>query len=69
MKKTTLHGAIAALLGISAMTGYSSQASAFASTNLGTFTGTTISLNTSAPNVSFADYSHGGFNSTTHNEG
>ena len=59
MKKTSLHGAIAALLGISAMAGYSSQASAFGSTNLGTFTGTTLSLNTTTPFRAFADYEAG----------
>lgn len=59
MKKISLQQAILAVIGVSALTAYSSQASAIGgstSADLGVFTGSTISLDSSAPFKSFSDY-------------
>lgn len=56
MKKTSLRKAISFALGVTAMAGVSTQASAFTSTDLGTFTGTTITQLDAAPFKSWTDY-------------
>lgn len=56
MKKGSLSTAIAMVLGVSAMAGYSSQASAYASTSIGTYTGATISSDQITPYKAFSDY-------------
>lgn len=68
MKKGSLSTAIAMVLGVSAMTGYSGQASAFSSANLGTFTGANISLDTTTPYKAFSDYTTGTV-TESHNQG
>lgn len=59
MYKSSLTSAIALVLGVTAMAGYSSQANAFGSANLGTYTGSAISLDTATPFKAFADYGAG----------
>lgn len=56
MKKNNLHKAILAALSVSAMATYSTQANAFNSTNIGTFTGATISVDSTTPFKAFSDY-------------
>lgn len=56
MKKNKLHRAVLAALGVSAMAAYSSQASAFGSIDIGTFTGSTISVDSTTPFKAFSDY-------------
>ena len=56
MKKNNLHKAILAALSVSAMAAYSTQANAFNSTNIGTFTGATISEDSTTPFKAFSDY-------------
>lgn len=68
MKKGSLSTAIAMVLGVSAMAGYSGQASAFASTSLGTYTGALISLDTATPSKAFSDYLTGNVNGS-YNQG
>jgi hypothetical protein len=52
----SLKKAIIGLLGTAALAGISTQASAFDSTPLGTFTGTTLTQNNEAPYKSWSDY-------------
>ena len=68
MKKGSLSTAIAMVLGVSAMAGYSSQASAFGSTNIGTYTGATISSDQTTPFKAFSDYTTGTV-TASHNQG
>lgn len=56
MKKDNLQKAILAAIGVSAMATYSSQASAFNSTSIGTFNGATISVTATTPFKAFSDY-------------
>ncbi len=68
MKNGSLSTAIAMVLGVSAMAGYSSQASAFQSINLGTYSGASISLDTTTPYKAFSDYLTGN-SSGSYNQG
>lgn len=58
MKKTTLHKAVTAALGLAALSAVSTQAQAFggATFNLGVFTGSELTTNSSAPFKSWTDY-------------
>ncbi|MCD2452529.1 VPLPA-CTERM sorting domain-containing protein [Methylicorpusculum oleiharenae] len=55
-KKQKLRKAVIAALGLSVMAGFSTQASAYNSFSLGTYTGTDISLNHTTPFKAFSDY-------------
>ena len=56
MIKTKLHKAVLAVLGGSMALGLSNDAMAFTSSSIGTYTGSTISINSTAPYKSFSDY-------------
>lgn len=56
MTKKSLHKAIVGILGAAALSAVSTQASAFSSTSLGTFTGATISRDDASPFKSWSDY-------------
>lgn len=56
MRKLKLNKAIVSILGVVSLTAVSQQSLAFSSTNLGTFTGTTITRNDSTPFKSWSDY-------------
>ncbi|MEQ1620768.1 MAG: hypothetical protein HOO93_07780 [Methyloglobulus sp.] len=56
MKKNNLNKAILGLLGVATLSAVSLQAQAFTATDLGTFTGTTITQNDVTPFKSWSDY-------------
>ncbi|MBS3964618.1 MAG: hypothetical protein KGZ80_09020 [Methylomonas sp.] len=63
MKKSTLHKAVSAVLGLAALSAVSTQAQAFGGStfNLGPFTGAELSANSTAPFKSWTDYGASNF--------